>query len=167
MNNSGYISKNRQITKYIMNNSDNAIQIGLTSIERGNFDKVRPDLEGCFGAHVVRDNDSKLCGLVTDNGEEIMPCIFDDVSVKLDAFIETRFKGQYYKFLILSNSYRPDPKKPSTDTFFGNIWFYRVEGNKTVRDERTGKEYRALELTPNMQQLIELLRVKHAVEVRP
>lgn len=75
MNNSGYISKNRQITKYIMNNSDNAIQIGLTSIERGNFYKVRPDLEGCFGAHVVRDNDSKLCGLVTDNGEEIMPCI--------------------------------------------------------------------------------------------
>ena len=150
-----------------MNNSDNAIQIGLTSIERGNFYKVRPDLEGRFGAHVVRDNDSKLYGLVTDDGEEIMPCIFDDLSVSLSAYIETHFKEQYYEFLILPNSYRPDPKMPRTDTFFGNIWFYRVEGNKIVRDERTGKEYRALELTPNMQQLIELLCVKHAVQVRP
>ena len=150
-----------------MNNSDNAIQIGLTSIERGNFYKVRPDLEGSFGAHVVRDNDSKLYGLVTDDGEEIMPCIFDDLSVSLSAFIETHFKEQYYEFLILPNSYRPDPKMPRTDTFFGNIWFYRVEGNKIVRDERTGKEYCALELTPNMQQLIELLCVKHAVQVKP
>ena len=116
---------------------------------------------------MVRDNDSKLYGLVTDDGEEIMPCIFDDLSVSLSAFIETHFKEQYYEFLILPNSYRPDPKMPRTDTFFGNIWFYRVEGNKIVRDERTGKEYCALELTPNMQQLIELLCVKHAVQVKP
>lgn len=150
-----------------MNNSDSAIQIGLTSIERGNFYKVRPNLEGCFGAHVVRDNDSKLYGLVTDDGEEIMPCIFDDLSVSLSAYIKTHFKEQYYEFSILPNSYRPDPKMPRTDTFFGNIWFYRVEGNIIVRNERTGKEYRALELTPNMQQLIELLCVKHAVQVRP
>lgn len=141
--------------------------MGLTSIKRGNFYKVGTDLEGRFGAHVVRDNDSKLFGLVSDDGEEIMPCIFDDLSVRLSEYIETSFKGRYYEFMILPNSYRLDPKNSITDTFFGNIWFYRIGRNKTIRDERTGKEYRVLELDSNTQQLIELLCVKHAVPVRP
>jgi hypothetical protein len=52
-------------------NMDNKFQIGLTSIERGDYYKVSPEMTSKLGTHVVVDNTTKLRGLVSDDSEEI------------------------------------------------------------------------------------------------
>ena len=145
-------------------NMDNIFQIGLTSIERGDYYKVNPEMSGKLGAHVVVDNGTKLRGLVSDKGEEIMPCIFDKVNVTLSAFVETTFKGKDYVFNIMAKGYSPRLRYGNYD-FNGGTWYYRLEPNKKIENyKNTGKTYAYVELDETTQQLIALLNVKHAVK---
>ncbi len=91
-----------------------------------------------------------------------MPCIFNEVNVTLSTFIEATFKGVDYEFNIMAPGF--EPKLTSFDTFYSKEWFYRLCGNRIVRDEKTGKECRRIELDETTQQLISLLNVKHALK---
>ena len=144
---------------------DVKIQKGLTSISRGNYHKVRPDLKGRFGANVVVDNATKLRGLVSDDNEEILPCIFDNVNVTLSAFIETTFNERYYEFsIMLSKDYRPSLHSDDYD-FNGVIWHYRLRPNKEIDNYKgKGRTYAYVELDETTQQLISLLNMKHATK---
>ncbi len=76
---------------------DQAIAKGMTTIDTGDY-TVRTNTKQ-FDTYVVQDNETKLFGLVTVDNEEILPCIFDHVGVKLDGSIEVTYKMYYdYEF---------------------------------------------------------------------
>ena len=135
---------------------------GLTSIERGNIHRFRPDSKGCFGTHIVIDNETNLWGLISNDNEEVLPCIFDEVNVTLSGFIEVQFKRRYYSFMILSKDFKPDHGSDSF-VFYGGIWYYQLGDNKIIKNyENTGIDYSFVELDEITQKLISLLTVSHA-----
>lgn len=135
---------------------------GLTSIERGDIHRVRPDAKGRFGTYIVIDNETNLRGLISNDNEEVLPCIFDDVDVKSDGIIVVQFKGRYYSFTILSKDFKPDHGSESF-VFYGGIWYYQLGDNKIIENyENTGIDYSFVELDEITQKLISLLNVSHA-----
>lgn len=135
---------------------------GLTSIERGDIHRVRPDAKGRFGTHIVIDNETNLRGLISNDNKEVLPCIFDDVDVTLDGFIVVQFKRRYYSFTILSKDFKPDHGSDSF-VFYGGIWYYQLGDNKIIENyENTGIDYSFVELDEITQKLISLLTVSHA-----
>lgn len=130
---------------------DAELMVGLSSIWRGDYKRFRPDSPARKGTHVVIDNITRLRGLLSEDGEEILPCIFDDVDVKLSGYLEVHFKGRYYAFMILSKDFKPRIKSYDYD-FSGGAWgYYRL-------DEYDKYE----ELDETTRQLVSLLSVRHA-----
>ena len=139
-------------TKQVLSEEkDRKIEIGLTTIERGDYHFFRPNWPNVVGEYVVIDNNTGLWGLLSKTNEEILPCIFDDIYVKLDWLIIAHFKGTLYEFNILSLDYKPDPEnfgKYRRYDFNGGIWYYRL----VLKHE---PDYAT-------RQLISLLSTKHA-----
>jgi len=144
-----------------MNNSNDALQIGLTSIERNDYHLFKPDCRARYGSYVVIDNNTGLRGLLSEDNKEILPCIFDDIDVTMSGFVEVHFKGSYFEFMILSKDYKPKSRSERYD-FNGGIWYYSFEPNEEYRDEKTGKVGARVRLDETTQLLISLLSVRHA-----
>lgn len=98
---------NAMIVQVLNAEKDSKIQLGLTTIEKGNFLYVNKTRGNYLGTYVVYDNITRLHGLITENGEEVLPCIFDSVSVKLDGVIKVRFKGADYELMFSACDYEP------------------------------------------------------------
>ena len=82
-----------QIEKELSFKRDTNILRGLAAIQRKDYfvlDNTRRQ-----GTYVVKNAETGLFGLITEQGEEILPCIVNCVSVKLDNCIEVGFKGIY------------------------------------------------------------------------
>lgn len=138
---------NAMITKRLNAEKESKIQHGLTTIEKGIFSYVNKTNR--FGTYVVYDKITGLYGLVTENGEEVLPCIFDSVSVKLDGFIEVKFLGSSYDFMFSACEY-----EPKEDRFcYGENSAYIV-CHKHRRDTQEQK----------LQHLIDLLKINHTRE---
>lgn len=154
-----------EIQKSLDKDKDYLIQIGLSSIKRKDYHLVNKFLEPRFGALIVVDNSTRLRGLLSENEEEILPCIFDHVDVKLDGLIEVYFKEKKYKFIILSQDYIPNDDFDDY-VFNGTIWYYLLD-KKTIKNyKNTGREYSYVELDETTDQLISLLNVKHSTKER-
>ena len=142
----------------ILDKEDAKLVMGLTSIERGDFHLARPDLPGRFGARVVIDNEMNLRGLISNDNEEILPCIFDDVNVTLSAYIEVHFKGVYYEFSICPKGFKPREGEALDDTFFSSKeWYFEIGPYEKVFDMETAQ----IKMDETTQLLFSLLNVKH------
>lgn len=145
-------SENGQKSRAMINQLLNAdidfkIQHGLTTIEKGNFTYINKKRGKCCGTYVVYDNITRLRGLVTEKGEEVLPCIFDSISVSLTAFIDVRFKGSDYEFDFASCEYKPNEN-----------WFCYGENSAYIVN------YKEDCPSPELQQLIDLLKINHTKE---
>ena len=80
-----------KIEKELSSIRDTNILKGLTAIQRKDF----VVLKNTRGTYVVKNAETGLFGLITEQGEEILPCIFNYVSVKLGNRIDVGFKGIY------------------------------------------------------------------------
>lgn len=126
---------------------DSKIQHGLTSIEKGNFSYVNKTRGNYCGSSVVYDNITRLRGLIAENGEEILPCIFDSVSVRLGGFIEVRFKSTDYSFSFAACDYEPEKG-----------WFCYGENSAYMFSD----DYRLRKSpSPTFLQLEDLLKIRH------
>lgn len=137
---------NAMIVQVLNAEKDSKIQLGLTTIENGNFSYVNKIHGNYLGTYVVYDNITRLRGLITENGEEVLPCIFDSVSVKLDGFIEVRFKGADYELMFSACDYEP---KEGRFCYGGNSAYiltnYMYKRNPS----------------PTLQQLVDMLKKNH------
>ena len=145
-----------EIIQGLSKEQDAEIAIGLSSIWRKDYKRVRPDLPARFGAYAVIDNNTRLWGLLSEDNEEILPCIFDDVDVKLSGFFETHFKGNYYEFMILPKSFKPEIES-WYHIFSGGAWGYYELEDYDTEDE----------LDETTRQLVSLLSVRHALNQNP
>lgn len=82
-----------KIEKDLSTKQDASIQKGLTAIQRGDYSVL--ENTRCLGTYVVNNSETGYSGLITESGEEILPCIFDSVKVSLDGIIEVRYMGLY------------------------------------------------------------------------
>jgi len=130
-----------------INDYNERIDIGLTSISIGDYQLFKQNEYPRLGCLRVVDNETRLRGLISEDGEEILPCIFDDVDVKLDGIIEVHFKGRYYEFIIMADGFVPERSR--TSFFFSKKCFYELDMCNDA-DETT-------------QQLITFLNVKHSI----
>lgn len=138
---------NVMIAELLNADKDSKIQHGLSTIVNGNFSYVNKTRGKYWGTYVVYDNITRLRGLVTENGEEVLPCIFDYVSVKLDGFIEIGFLGSKYEFHFAPCKYKPKEN-----------WFCYGENSAYIVD------YKEIYPSQKLQQLIDLLKVNHTKE---
>lgn len=100
---------------------DQAIAKGMTSIDTGDY-TVRTNTKR-FDTYVVQDNETKLFGLVTVDNEEILPCIFDHVGVKLDGSIEVTYKMYYDYAFVWNKTYRsPDHADKEKEWLIGLLF---------------------------------------------
>ena len=82
-----------QIEKELSFKRDINIRKGLTAIQRKDYVVLYNTHRR--GTYVVKNAETDLFGLITEQGEEILPCIFNTVSVKASNYIEVGFKGFY------------------------------------------------------------------------
>jgi hypothetical protein len=100
---------------------DQAIAKGMTTIDTGDY-TVRTNTRR-FDTYVVQDNETKLFGLVTVDNEEILPCIFDHVGVKLDGSIEVTYKMYYDYEFGWNKTYRsPDHADKEKEWLIGRLF---------------------------------------------
>lgn len=100
---------------------DQAIAKGMTTIDTGDY-TVRTNTKR-FDTYVVQDNETKLFGLVTVDNEEILPCIFDHVGVKLDGPIEVTYKMYYDYAFGWNKTYRsPDHAAKEKEWLIGRLF---------------------------------------------
>lgn len=137
---------NAMIAQVLNAEKDFKIQYGLSTIEKGNFSYVNKSRGMYFGTYVVYDNITRFRGLITEDGEEVLPCIFDSVSVKLDGAIEVRFKGADYKFMFSASDYEPKEGR----FCYGENSAYSLSDYKSKHNP-----------DPTLLQLVDLLRTNH------
>lgn len=140
---------NAMIAQVLSAEADSKIQLGLKTIKNGNFSYVNKTRGMHLGTYVVYDNITRLRGLVTEKGEEVLPCIFDSVSVKLDGIIVVRFKGTDYEFVFSAREYEPEEGR----------FCYGENSAYTLPDYRFNRNP-----SQSMQQLVDLLRINHTRE---
>ena len=138
---------NAMIAELVNADKDSKIQHGLTTIEKGAFSYVNKTRGKCLGTYVVYDNITRLRGLVTEKGEEVLPCIFDSISVKLDGFIEVMFCGSDYDFIFSAGEYEPAE----------NMFCYGENSAYMATHCKRNS-------SPKFQQLIGLLKKNHTKE---
>ena len=133
---------------------DAQIQKGITSVERGNF-HILPHSHQRL-TYLVRDNETNLYGLVTDDDikEEILPCIFTDINVHLDGFIDVTFKGHNYEFTFwgTTKDLTKVDRKSMSDRYF------------VYAETKVYTMIHIIEDSPITKKLRELLKVNHSVE---
>lgn len=144
------------LMKETWQDKDNQIQCGLTAIERGDYIVFENTLR--LGTYVVRNQETRLLGLVTTNHEEIMPCIFDELNVHLDWLIETRFKGRPFTLQFVKN--RESLPTIHYDFVFGEKGAYFLEARPKF-DIETKQRIHDPKGDYIEQQLIDLLNQKH------
>lgn len=108
--------------------------------------------------YVVLDRESHLWGLVTENKEEILPCIFANVYVTFDWFVEVTFVGHKYSFAF--NSKDSFSKLKDRDLSHQKGCFLYMDGESKTYEITNEFDYRG-DNNPLEQKLFELLNVKH------
>lgn len=87
-----------KVRKEELGRKDALIEIGKAAIQNKDY-TARNEIR--FGLAVVRCNKTGLRGIVTTEGEEVLPCIFDSINIHIDGYIETFFKGVKFNFGIV------------------------------------------------------------------
>lgn len=151
---------NTMIQQVIDAEKDEKIKYGLTAIERGNYSYVNSARGRCLGTYVVYDRITRLRGLITENEEEVLPCILDDISVHLDGYTDVTFKNKQYTIDLLASRVN----RHSIAFSYKNGGSYVLRPNKKRRDQKTGKVYTTMELDEVTQQFIDLLNVHHSYQ---
>lgn len=127
------------------------LQRGLTSIERDTF--IVLENTHSLGTYVVLDRESHLFGLITENKEEILPCIFSNVYVAFDWFVEVAFVGHKYSFSFNS-------KDNFSNQNSQKGCFQYMDGEAKTYEITNEFDYRGSD-NPLEQKLFELLNEKH------
>lgn len=152
-----------EIDKKMSDEEDVLIQRSLTSIDRGNYHVLTNTHRG--GTFVVSDNETHLHGLITENGDEIFPCIFKRVRVSLDGFIEVSFKQLKFSFNFNPGSFANDLK--SSWEKYGEVpkgyFLYRETETYSITHE-SEFDYHGNDDNPIVKKLFELLNVKHKLD---
>lgn len=88
-----------QVRQEESDREDALIAIGMASIRNKDYTaRNDPDAMSRFGLDDVRCNKTGLYGIITNEGEEVLPCIFESVNIHLDGYIEASFKGVQFDF---------------------------------------------------------------------
>lgn len=122
---------------------DAKIKVGINAISHNDYTPSNdPDTLKRFNMDRVRCNSTGLYGIITANGEEIVPCIFEYINIHLDGYIETVFKGVECNLLLTS--------RETAESHYdkGNVFFYGKRGAFIVK---------APKKNPVSIQLLELL----------
>ncbi len=136
-----------EIEQEIADRKSVLMQKGLTAIQRGDY-RVFENTHR-LGTYVVKSNETGFFGLITDAKEEILPCIFDSISVKLGGWLELVFQEKKF-----NGSFGIDRILPDNDYGF----WYGSKGGYYINDPQVK------EGTPFwrcLQQLVDLLNVNH------
>lgn len=72
-------------------------------------------------------------GIITTNGEEVLPCIFASVCIHLDFYIEAIFKGAQFDFLGIHR------EKGERSSLFDNIIYYGETGAIKCKPPKDGE----------------------------
>ena len=141
-----------QIEKDLSNKQDDSIQKGLTAIQRNDYSVLEDTI--CLGTYIVKNRETGYYGLITESGEEILPCIFSTVSVKSYDFIEVGFKGVYMNpthnlKLCERKAAVAFAEHKKNGFIYGDKGGYFILGLRREIDERT-------------KQLIDLLNINHS-----
>ena len=137
-----------EIEEELLARKDSLIKKGLTAISRGDY--VLYENTYCHGTYAVKNKATGYFGLITESGEEILPCIFDDLNVSLTWFLDLVFKGQKFEGGLRIN--RELPHIGSYSFWYGNEGGYYIDDP----DAKEGSpRWRCL------QQLIDLLNANH------
>lgn len=113
---------------------EDLIKIGLSAIRNRDY-TPRNDAETKrrFGIDAVWCNKTHLMGIITTNGEEVLPCIFASVCIHLDFYIEAIFKGAQFDFLGIHR------EKGERSSLFDNIIYYGETGAIKCKPPKDGE----------------------------
>ena len=92
-----------QVHNNVMDEYDAKIKTGINAIRNNDY-TPRNDSDALqrFKIDTVRCNSTGLVGIITDDGEEVLPCIFQSINIHLDGFIEAEFKGLECKLMTVN-----------------------------------------------------------------
>lgn len=87
----------------VLDETDTKIKIGINAIRNNDYTSDgNPDSLSRFNMDRVRCNATGLYGLITPDGEEIVPCCFDDINIHLDGVVEAVFKDMKCNLLTVN-----------------------------------------------------------------
>lgn len=144
---------NSVILQILSDETDAKIQIGLDSIAKGNYSKT--DSRPYLGTYTVQDNETKLWGLITEEGEEILPCIFERIHRHAAGPLEANFKNECFEVSICPESMRIDiESEPINDDL--EFFIYGRNGIYMLIDGNSSDDI--------AQELKQLLKKKHRIK---
>jgi len=149
-----------QVFDDVLGPEDARLERGVTAIERGSYRIL--ENKHILWTDVVRDPETHLLGLVTTDKNEILPCLFTNVYVTLDWFIEVTFREQKYSFAFNSKDHYAHLKQwfEEKDNFrMKGCFQYWYDGYKTY--EITNDFDYCGDANCVEQKLYELLNVNH------
>lgn len=83
-----------QVREEDLDEDDAKIKIGINAIHNNDYTPANnPDSLMRYKIDSVRCNSTGLNGIITADGEEVVPCIFENINIHLDGIIEAEFKG--------------------------------------------------------------------------
>ena len=83
-----------QVHNEVLDEYDAKIKTGINAISNNDYTPYNdPDTLKRFKIDRVRCNSTGLMGIITDDGKEVAPCIFESVNIHLDGIIDVEFKG--------------------------------------------------------------------------
>lgn len=92
-----------QVRGEVWDEYDAKIKIGINAISNNDYNSNNDsDTLMRFKIDRVRCNSTGLNGIITADGEEVVPCIFDYINIHLDGYVEAVFKGIDYNLMFVS-----------------------------------------------------------------